>query len=547
MVAEKVTPIFYRLFRSYAFISVVPLTVVLLVLFFAGELLVTSFVRHNQEQRIQASSQAIQERLDETQSRAQDLYENRLIHKAIGGEVPTLEVYETLFGAYSGLLRWVDVHLGDISGQIRYSTTVLPYRYERYEAPRLSDPPLYLAPGNTHDGVPVVVAYRFPIHDPTTGFLVVELRVTALQELLNMPSSASLYLVDPQQLRTMSLSQPLERASFTEVPELGIALTGHTVWHPDREILVHKRQLHESGLSLVSIIQLSGYFEALRGIITLVFGVVVILTVAILIFSSRLSKSISEPIHALVENMTSPVGPQRLPVEALSHSRDELYQLQVSYNEMVETIERLIETVRTEEHAQRVAERKALQAQIQPHFLYNTLGSIKSMARLGDSQTVVTMVTDLGRILRHLLTDTETMVSLEESVDLIKRYLNLHELRFGKRLIVRFELDSRCNNAVVPKLLIQPLVENAINHAVEKSTKPVTITLVTLCEGEDLNVRVEDNGPGISVSGKSSGFGIGIPNLQQRLALIYGDRGSVQLYRQNYRTIGEIRIQGCFA
>jgi two-component system sensor histidine kinase YesM len=547
MFAEKVTPIFYRLFRSYALISVVPLTLVLLVLMFSGELLITTFVRYNQEQRIELSNRLLQQRLEDVRYRAYELQDSPLIRRGITGEAPALDVYETLFTAYAGFLRWVDVHVGDVSGQYRFSTTVMPERYEGFKSPIQSDPVPYLAPGNTHDGVPVAVAYRFPVHGPGTGFLVVELRVTALQELLEMPSSASTYLVDPQQLRTMSLSQPLERASFTDLPGLGIALTGDTTWQPDRETLVFKRQLDDSGLSLVSIMRLGGYFEALRGIIVAVVGLVVIFTTAILVFSYRLSKTISEPIHTLVENMTSPNGPRRLSEDNLSNARDELYQLQAHYNEMVETIEHLIEKVRQEEHAQRLAERKALQAQIQPHFLYNTLGSIKSMARLGDSQTVVTMVTDLGKILRYLLTDTETMVSLEESIDLIERYLNLQKLRFGSRLIVNFKLDSRCNNAVVPKLLIQPLVENAINHAVEKSVQPVTITLVTLCSGEDLYVRVEDDGPGISINGKSEGFGIGIPNLQQRLELIYSDRGSFHLYRRNWQTIGEIRIKECFA
>jgi two-component system LytT family sensor kinase len=170
----------------------------------------------------------------------------------------------------------------------------------------------------------------------------------------------------------------------------------------------------------------------------------------------------------------------------------------------------------------------ALQMQLHPHFLFNTLNTIVVLVRQHRVEEADTMLTNLGELLRQTLAGWETQeIPLRREVELIHLYLDIQRVRFQDRLTVETNLSPTTLNALVPSLLLQPLVENAVRHGVSRSSAPVRIEVKSSLRDSTLELQVSDNGAGISGEGASSG--VGLRNTRARLQQLYGERQSLRL------------------
>ena len=172
----------------------------------------------------------------------------------------------------------------------------------------------------------------------------------------------------------------------------------------------------------------------------------------------------------------------------------------------------------------------ALQRQINPHFLFNTLNSIASLVRT-KPKLAREMTVKLANILRALLKDHDTYVPLREELSFTDDYLDIEVVRFGvEKLRVEKEIDPRTLAVMVPSILLQPLIENSIKHGLEPRLKGGTVTLRSRLDGNRVLIEVADDGVGITnrpVSAlKRTGAGIGMKNVQERLDVLYGDQAS---------------------
>ena len=173
------------------------------------------------------------------------------------------------------------------------------------------------------------------------------------------------------------------------------------------------------------------------------------------------------------------------------------------------------------------AQLQALKMQIHPHFLFNTLNSIAALLHK-DVEAADRMIARLGDFLRLTLKSSDAqIVDFEQELEFLKCYLDIERIRFQDRLTVEMDIDSHALSAMVPNLILQPIVENAVRHGVARQTHPGQITIRARREGERLIMRVEDNGPGLSV--QSNGSGIGISNTRARLEQFYGSDFSFQI------------------
>ena len=173
------------------------------------------------------------------------------------------------------------------------------------------------------------------------------------------------------------------------------------------------------------------------------------------------------------------------------------------------------------------AQLQALKMQIHPHFLFNTLNSIAALLHK-DVEAADKMIARLGDFLRLTLKSSDAqIVDFEQELEFLKCYLDIEYIRFQDRLTVELDIDSHALTAMVPNLILQPIVENAVRHGVARQTHPGHITIRARREGERLILRVEDNGPGLKV--KSNGSGIGISNTRARLEQFYGNDFSFQI------------------
>jgi two-component system, LytTR family, sensor kinase len=170
----------------------------------------------------------------------------------------------------------------------------------------------------------------------------------------------------------------------------------------------------------------------------------------------------------------------------------------------------------------------ALQRQINPHFLFNTLNSIASLVRFRPD-LAREMIVKLANLLRGLLRDHGTYVPLREELSFTDDYLDIEVVRFGTdKLRVVKELDEKTLDVLVPSILLQPLIENSIKHGLEPRIQGGTITIRSRMQRDRIVVEVEDDGVGIVLnpptSLRNSGAGIGMKNVRERLEVLYGDR-----------------------
>jgi two-component system, LytTR family, sensor kinase len=175
----------------------------------------------------------------------------------------------------------------------------------------------------------------------------------------------------------------------------------------------------------------------------------------------------------------------------------------------------------------------ALNAQLNPHFLFNTLNAVSSLVER-DPRGVRRMIARLSELLRYTLNGgSENEVLLGQEIAFIERYLEIMQIRFQDRLEVDVQLGDDAGNALVPSLILQPLVENAVKHGVERMSGTGKIRIQARREGDRLVLSVSDNGPGPSgtlASGEATGEGgVGLENIRQRLEQLYGDAQSLVL------------------
>lgn len=170
---------------------------------------------------------------------------------------------------------------------------------------------------------------------------------------------------------------------------------------------------------------------------------------------------------------------------------------------------------------------ESLQAQIRPHFLFNTLNALAVLARRGDGAAVDRAIGDLGELLRTSFASTDRQeVLLREELEFLERYLSLQRIRFPDRLVVEWDVAEETKRARVPALLVQPLVENALEHGLA-TARGGKVRVSARRDSDMLEIEVADDGPGFAGAAGATDVGVGLANTNERLALLYGARGTL--------------------
>lgn len=191
-----------------------------------------------------------------------------------------------------------------------------------------------------------------------------------------------------------------------------------------------------------------------------------------------------------------------------------------------ESSERALAAARLEQNLA-AARLESLQAQIQPHFLFNTLNALAVLARRGDGAAVDHAIGDLGELLRASFDASgRHEIALGEELEFLERYVSLQRIRFPDRLQVHWQIAEESKYALVPPLVVQPLVENAIEHGLA-TARGGNIRVSAHRDGDTLELEVADDGPGFGGDAGVRNGGVGLANTRERLALLYGKRGSL--------------------
>jgi len=172
----------------------------------------------------------------------------------------------------------------------------------------------------------------------------------------------------------------------------------------------------------------------------------------------------------------------------------------------------------------------ALRLQLQPHFLFNTLNTISSLMEF-DTKGAQKIVSKLGNLLRGVLDkDKRNFIPLREELAFIKSYLDIEQVRFNDRLELRYDIDEQALDALVPSLILQPLVENAIKHGFAHKTGKGLIEVAAIRQGDQVNLQIRDDGEGSNYdTGQLLSIGIGLKNVQDRLNLLYPQMNRLEI------------------
>lgn len=260
-------------------------------------------------------------------------------------------------------------------------------------------------------------------------------------------------------------------------------------------------------------------------------------------FGKRYLQNLIDPINRLAKQMKKFNGEADLnDLKTISQSTsgpirsDEIGVLYASFNKLIHQIEELVINDYQSKLLTKEMEYKFLQAQLDPHFLYNTLNSINWMA-LGKGETEISeMVTSLAFLFRNKLDSGDSFWSLREEMEVIQAYLNIQSNRFDTRLIFKSDIRDDAFRVRVPKLIIQPLIENAVKYGVEKVNRPVTILLKIVVQETTIIIAVSDDGPGFEKSKDSTNHstGLGLENIRSRIQLVYGKKASLSIHSKAY-------------
>jgi two-component system sensor histidine kinase YesM len=235
--------------------------------------------------------------------------------------------------------------------------------------------------------------------------------------------------------------------------------------------------------------------------------------------------------------------------------RDEIGQLGNVLRKMSQRLSSLISDVYKKEIDKKESEMNVLQAQINPHFLYNTLASISSLAIRNSDPRMNKMVTDLAKFYRISLNKGKNQLSIQEEIQLTRYYVAIQEVRFADLIRVRYEIEGAVLPCPIVKLTLQPFVENAMNHAIWDDKLGINIMIKAYFEGPDIVLKIIDDGMGMRMQGVSgqelpaSGdtllSGYGIRNVDNRIKLMYGDAYGVSIFsRLGIGTTVTVRIPG---
>lgn len=267
----------------------------------------------------------------------------------------------------------------------------------------------------------------------------------------------------------------------------------------------------------------------------------IVLVLFAAIISIFLSHVITTPIKKLLSNISLVEKGQFEQVEHI-RSRDEIGHLSVRFNKMSHELKRMVERMQQEEIEKAKAEMRALHDQIKPHFLYNTLGSVKWIASMQQADKIVEMTDALISMLRYATRSDGTLVTIREEIDNIANYVTIQNVRYYDCIQMKYEIEDRLLDYHMPKMILQPIVENAIFHGLAEFEEDGVITIRIQPRGSDIVIEVCDNGIGMDqhtiqnfMEDKleaDKGTGIGLHNVQRRIQLHFGKPYGMQVASQ---------------
>lgn len=296
-----------------------------------------------------------------------------------------------------------------------------------------------------------------------------------------------------------------------------------------------------TGWSTYSAIESSNLFTHSKAIASSIVFTVISVAFFTALMVIVISYSLTKPIHNLSKAMNE-VQKGNFRLRISSDRADELGKLESAFDYMLDKIEHLINQVYKKDIAQKNAELAALQARINPHFLYNTLDTINWMLIEREQDDISELILSLADILRYSVGSSGEMVGIGKEIQYAGSYLKIQQSRFYDRLSYAIEVNDEIADALVPKLLLQPFIENSVKHGIEPGIRPANIRISIEKDGGNVKINISDDGIGMPAAVLDdiinrcendrhdfSSNSIGLVNTNRRMKLFFGDGYSLSI------------------
>ncbi len=575
-------PIFQRLFISYILCSILPLIIIGGVMYGFSLNFLNKTLHEQTLNSIKAFHERLHDRISAYEIMIIKIQNSLMISDSLTSERGFLtdsnEIYEIMYDVMAGEAIKPVVHITNLDGSRVFSTSIFPESYKPglmnkwgifREIDNLTqDSVIYSQEIDNFPEERTIISVGGRIYDQSgehVGYVLVEMpRQVVFEEarLFNSGLSMHMVILDENGYTLFDTVNSEMEGKFQQALYMdGEKIRNH---RPIKSLIGNNTFLHldyrDKRLNTVTIVNVSSnIFHAFKRILTLivVIGSLSSLFVSV-VFALVQARSISRPIKKLISVM-SEVEKGALEIRADFGDRDEIGDLGKYFNQMLDRLNIYMEKVLEKQKQLRTTEIKMLQAQIKPHFIYNTLDVIKWSVKLGQNEETISVVTNLARLLRFSIDSVEEFLTIRSNIEFINSYLAIQRIKYNNSFEVITEIDPELMDCKIPRLILQPFIENSIIHGFGKTNKSDGIITITgqfrdsyfpegNLSGRVIEFRISDNGIGMTeqeigeLAFERSENHIGIYNVDKRIKMYFGSDYGVSINSKSPGTEVVIRM-----
>lgn len=374
------------------------------------------------------------------------------------------------------------------------------------------------------------------------GVIVVGIDLSMIEERIDfseMPDKTQIFIIDEKRdilYSNQEKAKLLSEETIASVMKNGMDGDAYYGEHEGVQYLIQKNEIVD-GLYMLTAIPVDAINQMSFRMISILLIILVIALLAGMIFISLISRAMIAPIVRLAEQMRQ--GIVEL-VDDEELGRDEIGILYRGYNQMQEKIQEMIQNVWDSAEKRKKAELQYLQAQINPHFIYNSLGSISCYALLNGQDAIARQLNMLASIMRYSIRNPNRLVPLKDEIQLVSQYADFQKMCYDDNVEFNCSVAPECENVLIPKLMIQPLVENSIIHGLDLTKGDARIEVSARMVDENrMIVVVSDNGRGgdmtainqyirMGYSPDNEHDSLGVRNVYERIRGVFGHDGTLE-------------------
>jgi len=547
---------FAKLFVTYFLVAMIPLLLITVLLYGFSEKIFRSNIEEEASRYLQEVSREMDTLYGFHEQAVSLLSNDPLVQKIMDdqevSEEETRNLYEKMFYLFSGRTNTMSLYLLGMDGKTLFQSDVVPSHYNTKDYLKwgvlrkasISEEAIVFHPAGYKERIQnnkvLTTAKAVVKEGKIQGFIIVDIQREQLASIIHGKTQGNIWEVllinDIGNVLYSKNQRDNEARPFAM--EIGydplLSSGSYTTTIEEESFHASYRSSRDYPFRIVSYSSLKDVKSNSKYLLQILFYIGILTLVISLLFAYKVSKSLSGPVKDLVYYMKKVEKgdfSERFPVERT----DEIGELMQRYNKMAKRLDLLIKNIIEGKDRLKKAEMKMLQSQINPHFLYNTLDTVKWMAKMDRSEEVISIITNLAVLLRISMEDADEFQTVRQTLSWLESYLSIQKARYDDDLTYHIEVEESIMELKIPKLILQPLVENAIIHGLEGKGR---IEVLGYIEGKDMIFEVRDDGIGIEekialkLLEERPDRGIGLTNVHKRIELLYGKGYGVKIFTE---------------